>query len=85
MVVARLHLIIIAVVAGGALWIEQAHRIKIESPIAAEVAGHAACPANESVPFSADCMAFIQGGVASEVSRRVNEVDAASVESPEQP
>lgn len=88
MVVAKLDLVVVvAALAGGLLWIEHANRIKIEMPaeIAPQAARAAACPENESVPFSADCMLFIQGGVRSDVRRPFNEADSASVESPEQP
>jgi hypothetical protein len=64
MVVSKLNLAILAAAVGGVMWIEHAHRIAIRSPAPAEVAGlnTPACPENESVPFSADCMMFIQGG-----------------------
>ncbi len=60
----KFNVLLLAAVAGGVLWIEHANRIKIEASAPAEVAGREAapCPANESVPFSADCMAYIQGG-----------------------
>jgi hypothetical protein len=65
MVLSRLDLAIVAVLAGGLFWIEQEHRIIIATPAAAEVSSPAgsACPDNDSVPFSADCIAFIEGGV----------------------
>ena len=85
---AKLNLVILVALAGGMLWIEHAHRITIEASAPAEVAGRdaALCPANESVPFSADCMAYIQGtGVQPDVRRPGNMVDAASADSPELP
>ena len=85
MVVAKLNLVILAAAVGGMLWIEHANRIRIEPPMPAEVAvrNAAVCPENESVPFSADCMKFIQGGVGSAVHLREIVVDGA--ESPELP
>jgi len=87
MVVSRIDLLIIAASAGGVLWIEHANRIRIETSTPAEVAqlDTAVCPENESVPFSADCMAFIQGGVGSDVRRRLNAADGALPDSPELP
>jgi hypothetical protein len=73
MVLSKLDLAIVAVVAAGILWIEHEHRIFIGTPAAAEVAGPAAsaCPETDSVPFSADCLAFIDRGPAPEVRARV--------------
>jgi hypothetical protein len=86
-VTAKLNLAILAAAAGGMLWVEHAHRITIEAAAPAEVASRetASCPENESVPFSQDCMAFIQGGAASDVRRPGNTVDAAAADSPELP
>jgi hypothetical protein len=84
-VVRKLNLVIVAAAAGGLLWIEHAQRIRIEvSEIRARSAD--VCPENESVPFSTDCMMFIQGGVGpSEEGVRANAVDGASISSPELP
>jgi hypothetical protein len=86
-VVAKLNLVIVAAAAGGLLWIEHAHRIRIETPAPAEVAGRnaAICPENESVPFSADCMMFIQGAAGSDVHPRAGVADGALADSPELP
>jgi hypothetical protein len=86
MVISRLNLVILAAVAGAVVWIEHAQHIKIEISTPAERAGTNAvvCPENESVPFSADCMIFIQGGVGLDVPARLNAADA-SAESPELP
>ena len=83
MVVGKLNLVILAAAVGGVLWIEHANSIRIEP--SAEVAERnvAVCPENESVPFSADCMMFIQRGVGSAVHLREIVVDGA--ESPELP
>jgi hypothetical protein len=88
MVFAKRDLVIIlAAVVGGVLWIEHSNHIKIETSTPTEVAERntAVCPENESVPFSADCMMFIQGGVGSDVRLRVNAADGALAESPELP
>jgi hypothetical protein len=47
----------------GLVWIEREHRVVIGSLAAAETASlsAAACPDNDSVPFSADCIAFMGG------------------------
>jgi len=83
MVVGKLNLVILATAVGGVLWIEHGNRIKIEPPTEAAEHNVAVCPENESVPFSADCMKFIQGGVGSAVHLREIVVDGA--ESPELP
>jgi hypothetical protein len=87
MVVPRLNLVILAAAVSGVLWIEHAHRIRIETSAPAAVGSNtAACPENESVPFSADCMRYIQGGVVgSDDPLRANAVDGATSVSPEQP
>ena len=86
-VVAKLNLVIVAAAAGGLLWIEHAQRIRIELPAPAEIAarGAAICPENESVPFSADCMTFIQGAAGPDTRPRVGAVDGAPADSPELP
>ena len=63
MLITRFNVLVLAVVAGGLVWIEHAHRIKIEAPTSVEASAQPTpvCPANESVPFSPECMAFIQG------------------------
>jgi hypothetical protein len=87
MVVSKLNLVILAAAAGGVAWIEHTHRITIamRPPAKVAVASTPACPENESVPFSADCMRYIQGGAGSEVHPRLNAVDAALPDSPELP
>jgi hypothetical protein len=66
---------IVVAVVGGALWIEQGHRIVIEaSPPAdlASLARAAACPDNDTVPYSASCIAFLQGGSSPHWQWRIN-------------
>ena len=87
MLITRFSVFVLAAIAGGMLWIEHAHRITIEASAPVEVAGReaASCPENESVPFSADCMTFIQGGAESDVRWPAIAADGASAESPELP
>jgi hypothetical protein len=45
--------IVLSAVAGGALWVEQGHRVVIDAPAADEaqsVAAAAACPDNDTMP-----------------------------------
>lgn len=56
--------VIVASVVGATLWIEHRHRIVIETPEPAQFASPApaaACPDNDTVPYSARCIAFLQG------------------------
>jgi len=61
MALSRIRVAIAVAVAGGMLWIEHSHRISIALPSAVESIDPAAavCPENDSVPFSAACMAII--------------------------
>jgi hypothetical protein len=65
---------IIASIAGAVLWIEHGHSIDIETPTGAAFAAPVArmCPESENVPYSADCIAFMDGDNASNVVIRVN-------------
>jgi hypothetical protein len=60
MTLSRTSILIIAAILGAVFLVERGDRIRIEAP-QADLAEVAACPANESVPFSPECMAFIQG------------------------
>jgi hypothetical protein len=86
-VTARRNLVVVAAAAGGLLWIEHAHRIRIDVPSPAEIAAREAaiCPENESVPFSADCMTFIQGAAGPDARPQTGAVDGVSADSPELP
>jgi hypothetical protein len=55
--------IIAAVLLGGAVLIEGGHRVVIDAPAAANPGQHAsaACPDNDNVPYSAACIAFLNG------------------------
>ena len=50
--------LILVTIAGGALWIEQGHRVVIDAPAAAETSSFAvasACPDNDTMPYSKRC------------------------------
>jgi len=85
--IGKLDLVILAAVIGGVFWVEHSHRIKIEMSTLPEVAGRDAvvCPENESVPFSADCMMFIQGRATPDLAQRPKASDGVLAESPELP
>jgi hypothetical protein len=74
MMLSKLDLAVAATLAFGLLWIEREHRIIVATPAAAETAPSAApvCPETDDVPFSADCIAFIDGGALREVSSELN-------------
>jgi hypothetical protein len=62
-------------VVGTALWIEHGHRIVIDAPAPADVAAMAraaSCPENDTVPYGASCIAFLQGGSAPHWQWRIN-------------
>jgi hypothetical protein len=85
MMLSKLDLAFMAVVAVGLLWIEHEHRIIIATPAVAEVAPPAAsvCPDTDDVPFSADCLAFISGGVLPDIHPRVTVASSAPAASPD--
>jgi hypothetical protein len=71
---------IVAAVAVGMLWIEHGHRIVVATPASADdTPATAACPDSDSVPFSADCIAFIEGGSASSVIRAISATPPSEV------
>ena len=65
--------VVAALVAGCAFWIERGHRITIDAPTPSELAASppAACPDNDRVPYSADCLAFLKGNSESEIGWRI--------------
>ena len=69
--------VIVASIVGAMLWIEHGHRIDIGTLAGAAFNGPAAavCPDNDSIPYGADCIVFMQGGVASERRWRVHAVE----------
>jgi hypothetical protein len=62
-VVSKLDLVVVAaVVACGMMWVERGHRVSIEAPLPAETTFRdATCPDNDSVPYTARCLAFLEG------------------------
>jgi hypothetical protein len=66
---------IVASIASTVLCIEHGHQIFTDAPTPTELsslAAAAACPASENIPYSANCIAFMQGGVASDMRGPVN-------------
>jgi hypothetical protein len=67
----------IALIAGCVFWIERGHRVVIDAPtqaeLAAATAAAAACPDNDSTPYSADCILFMSG-----TNWRANSAETAS-------
>lgn len=67
--------VIIAVIVGGALWIEQSHRIVIDAPThteAAVLAAAPACPDNDNVPYSDRCIMFLGASYLSGMNWQAN-------------
>jgi len=88
MTLSKIDLLLIAAAVGGALLIEHGNRTRIEAPAPTDAppVTVVACPANESVPFSPECMAFIQGSTMPEAPGRLTAPpDGALADSPEQP
>jgi hypothetical protein len=73
MALSKIDAAIVAIVAVGMLWIEHGHRVVIATPAAAEAAQPAAsvCPDTDNVPFSADCIKYIDGGVSPDIHTRM--------------
>jgi hypothetical protein len=84
MQISKRTLVIIAAIASGALWIEHRNHITMKAPAPAEAAGRTAsvCPLNESVPFSAECLALINGSLADLPQSRNADTSAESPELP---
>jgi hypothetical protein len=80
MALSKLDLAAVAALAVGLLWIEHEHRIIIATPAAAEAAPSTAsvCPDTDDVPFSEDCIAFINGGALPDVQSNPNTRTAAA-------
>jgi hypothetical protein len=56
--------VVAALLVGGALWIEQGHRITVDAPTPSELAVARAvdsCSDNDRVPYSANCLAYLKG------------------------
>jgi hypothetical protein len=54
--------VVLTALTGGALWIEHDHRVVIDAPAAAELqiaAAAAACPENDTMPYDARCLEYL--------------------------
>jgi hypothetical protein len=52
--------IAVVAIAGGALWIEQGHRVVIDAPVAEAVVASAVCSDTDAVPYSAACLEYLK-------------------------
>jgi hypothetical protein len=77
----RSFVVIFASVAAALLWIEHGQRIVTDAPTPTELAALAAaraCPDSENVPYSENCIAFMQGDRVTPTPRwRVKVVETA--------
>ena len=64
MALSKLDLALAAIVAAGLIWIEHNHRVVIGPLAAAEASAASVCPKTDDVPYSAECIRFISGGLA---------------------
>ena len=72
--------VIVAAVAGGALWIEQRHHVVIDAPASSQLAARApaaACPDNDNVPYSAGCIVFLGSGYLSGMNWQAKAAESA--------
>jgi len=67
----------LAVFAGGVILIERTHRIVIEPPAPEEATAATACPDNDTVPYSATCLAFLGRGYALRMNWQANAAESA--------
>ena len=77
--------IVVTLVAGCAFWIERGQRVVIDAPTqseltAAAAVAAAACPDNDSMPYSMDCIRFMSG-----TSWRAMSMGAAADSQPARP
>ena len=59
--------VIVASIAGAALWVEHSHRIDIATSAGYPAPVAEVCPDNENMPYSRDCIRFMQGDDATDV------------------
>ena len=79
---------IVAAVAGGALWIEHRHHVVIDAPASTELASWApaaACPDNDNVPYSAGCIVFLGSSYLSGMNWQANAAERAPATGPARP
>jgi hypothetical protein len=72
--------VVVASIAGALLWIEHGHHVVTDAPTPTELAARAAarvCPDSENVPYSENCIVFMQGDrVAPDHHWRVNSAES---------
>src|SRR4051812_47884402 len=74
--------LIVALLSGAALWIEYGHRTATDAPTSTDLdalAAVRACPDSENMPYTATCLAFLNGSAAPE-ERRANAPERGAVE-----
>lgn len=60
--VSKLDLAVVTLLVSGEIfWIEHAHRVVIDPPKPPELAETTPCPDRDTVPYSAHCLAFLNG------------------------
>jgi len=72
---------IMVLLGGAALWIEYGHRTVTDAPTSTQLdalAAARACPDSENMPYTATCLAFLNGSAALE--RRANAPERGAVE-----
>jgi hypothetical protein len=80
--------VIVGSIAAAALWIEQGHRTVTDAPTSTELealAAARACPDSENMPYTAGCLAFLEGGASASASGmhwRPAVVESASADRP---
>src|SRR4051794_39805687 len=73
--------VIMVLMGGTALWVEYGHRTVTDAPTSTELdalAAARACPDSENMPYTATCLAFLNGSAAPE--RRANVPERESAE-----
>ena len=71
--------IVLVAIAGGALWIEQGHRVVIDAPVVEATAVAPPCSDTDAVPYSAACLAYLNAAPepATEIRLRGRTTDRA--------
>jgi hypothetical protein len=71
---------VLVAVAGGALWIEQSHRVVIDAPVADAAVASAACSDTDAVPYSEACLEYLNA--APKPAPRLHVVASVAVPAP---
>jgi len=74
---------IMVLLGGAALWVEYGHRTATDARTSTEsdaLAAARACPDSENMPYTASCLAFLNGSAAPE--RRANAPERGAAEQP---